>query len=158
MVKPGGTGTPRLVISASSQPFPPSRCRRALDPSALPLAKEYTYLGGRATPRAAFVRAPLRTVACAIASTPSVGPLGLQRKSAEKERQAPKRPALSSDGMRPHGECQRIFLRDRYLRDSRPLAPRLDSSASGSRHAPVNPAHDKFLDSRQMGAHREMSG
>src|SRR5712691_7829578 len=86
IVKPGGTGTPRLVISASSQPFPPSRCRRALDPSALPLAKEYTYLGRRATPRAAFVRAPLRTVACAISSTPSVGPLGLQRKKGRPRR------------------------------------------------------------------------
>ena len=43
IVKPGGTGMPRLVISASSQPLPPSRLRSALDPSALPPPKEYTY-------------------------------------------------------------------------------------------------------------------
>ena len=47
MVKPGGTGTPRLVISASSHPLPPSRWRSALDPSALPAAKKYTYFGVR---------------------------------------------------------------------------------------------------------------
>ena len=47
MVKPGGTGTPRLVISASSHPLPPSRWRSALDPSALPAAKKYTYFGAR---------------------------------------------------------------------------------------------------------------
>jgi hypothetical protein len=39
MVKPGGTGTSIFVISASSQPFPPSRSRMALEPSARPLAK-----------------------------------------------------------------------------------------------------------------------
>src|SRR5258707_15538618 len=38
MVKPGGTGTPSFVISASSPPLPPSSGRRALDPSALPFA------------------------------------------------------------------------------------------------------------------------
>src|SRR5215470_15940159 len=85
MVKPGGTVTPRLVISASSQPFPPSRCRRALDPSALPLAKAYTYLVRRA-PSPGVARAPLRTLACAISSTPSVGPRGLQRKEGRPRR------------------------------------------------------------------------
>ena len=53
IVKPGGTGTPILVISASSQPLPPSRSRIALDPSALPPAKEYTYLGVALDGRAA---------------------------------------------------------------------------------------------------------
>src|SRR5687768_262368 len=42
MVKPGGTGIPRLVISASSQPLPPSRLRISDEPSALPEPKEYT--------------------------------------------------------------------------------------------------------------------
>jgi hypothetical protein len=36
-----------LVISASSHPLPPSRGRSALDPSALPAAKQYTYFGAR---------------------------------------------------------------------------------------------------------------
>src|SRR5690242_7253174 len=40
MVKPGGTGSPRLAISARLPPLPPSRSLRSL----LPSAKSYTYL------------------------------------------------------------------------------------------------------------------
>ena len=40
IVKPGGTGMPRFVISASSQPLPPRRSRIALEPSAFPAPKE----------------------------------------------------------------------------------------------------------------------
>src|SRR4029450_2786589 len=40
MVNPGGTGRPRLVISARLAPLPPSRSLRSLFPS----AKSYTYL------------------------------------------------------------------------------------------------------------------
>src|SRR5262245_41284604 len=71
MVKPGGTGMPRLVISASSEPLPPSNGRSALDPSALPAANEYTYFGTRAS---AFfrevARADFRVAECFI-TTPA---------------------------------------------------------------------------------------
>src|SRR5215470_2575205 len=40
MVNPGGTGRPRLVISARLAPLPPSRSLRSL----LPSVKSYTYL------------------------------------------------------------------------------------------------------------------
>ena len=40
MVKPGGTGTPRLVISARLAPFPPSTRCMSLVPSALPSPKK----------------------------------------------------------------------------------------------------------------------
>src|SRR5206468_9978382 len=43
MVKPGGTGRPALVISASPDPLPPSRSFIDRLPSALPLPKKYTY-------------------------------------------------------------------------------------------------------------------
>ena len=39
MVKPGGTGRPAFVISASPAPLPPSRSFIVRLPSALPLAK-----------------------------------------------------------------------------------------------------------------------
>src|SRR4051812_35597483 len=42
MVKPGGTGTPRLVISARFAPFPPSSIFMSLVPSAAPPPKKYT--------------------------------------------------------------------------------------------------------------------
>ena len=41
IVNPGGTGRPRLVISARLAPLPPSRSLRSLFPS----LKSYTYLG-----------------------------------------------------------------------------------------------------------------
>src|SRR5262249_17090884 len=44
MVKPGGTGKPRLAISARPAPLPPSRLRMSARPSALPLPKRYTHL------------------------------------------------------------------------------------------------------------------
>src|SRR5580704_13387568 len=42
MVKPGGTGSPALVISASPEPLPPSRSFMFRLPSALPDPKKYT--------------------------------------------------------------------------------------------------------------------
>src|SRR5580698_3279228 len=44
MVKPGGTGRPRLAISARLAPLPPSRSRRSALPSALPSPKVKTHL------------------------------------------------------------------------------------------------------------------
>src|SRR3984885_1192177 len=44
MVKPGGTGNPRLAISARFAPLPPSRSRRSALPSALPSPKVKTHL------------------------------------------------------------------------------------------------------------------
>src|ERR1044071_959969 len=41
MMKPGGTGRPRLVISARLAPLPPSRSLRSL----LPSVKSYTNFG-----------------------------------------------------------------------------------------------------------------
>src|SRR5882672_514600 len=44
MVKPGGTGRPRLAISARLAPLPPRRSRRPALPSALPSPKVNTHL------------------------------------------------------------------------------------------------------------------
>src|ERR1700722_3420363 len=44
MGKPGGTGNPRLAISARFAPLPPSRSRRSALPSALPSPKVKTHL------------------------------------------------------------------------------------------------------------------
>src|SRR6185312_11263880 len=44
MVKPGGTGRPRLDISARLAPLPPSNSRRPALPSALPSPNRYTHL------------------------------------------------------------------------------------------------------------------
>src|SRR5262249_6723435 len=44
MVKPGGTGKPRLAISARLAPLPPRRSRRPALPSALPSPKVKTHL------------------------------------------------------------------------------------------------------------------
>src|SRR5258708_18618244 len=43
MVKPGGTGRPRLAISARPTPLPPRRLRMSARPSALPLPKPKTH-------------------------------------------------------------------------------------------------------------------
>src|SRR5438128_11093246 len=43
MVKPGGTGRPRLAISARLAPLPPRRLRMSARPSALPLPKPKTH-------------------------------------------------------------------------------------------------------------------
>src|SRR4030042_1404728 len=45
MVKPEGTGMPRLVISARLAPLPPSRSFIPALPSAFPSPKKKTYLG-----------------------------------------------------------------------------------------------------------------
>src|SRR5260370_8224326 len=44
MVKPGGTGSPRLAISARLAPLPPSKSRNSALPSALPSPKVNTHL------------------------------------------------------------------------------------------------------------------
>src|SRR3954452_748129 len=44
MVKPGGTGRPRLAISARLAPLPPSKSRMLAWPSALPSPKVNTHL------------------------------------------------------------------------------------------------------------------
>src|ERR1700730_10217396 len=49
MVKPGGTGRPRLAISARLAPLPPKRSRRPAWPSALPSPKVKTHLPDLAT-------------------------------------------------------------------------------------------------------------
>src|ERR1700753_3130894 len=55
MVKPGGTGRPRLAISARLAPLPPSRSRISALPSALPSPKGDTHLpGGPATAAGLF--------------------------------------------------------------------------------------------------------
>src|SRR5881227_2065240 len=43
MVKPGGTGRPRLAISARPAPLPPRRLHMSARPSALPLPKPKTH-------------------------------------------------------------------------------------------------------------------
>src|SRR6476646_4659273 len=43
MVKPAGTGRPRLAISARPAPLPPRRLRISARPSALPLPKPKTH-------------------------------------------------------------------------------------------------------------------
>src|SRR6266403_2389124 len=43
MVKPAGTGSPILVISARPAPFPPNKSRHSPLPSALPAPKKYTH-------------------------------------------------------------------------------------------------------------------
>src|SRR5690606_28575883 len=43
MVKPGGTGRPRLLISARFAPLPPRRLRSLAAPSALPSPNVYTH-------------------------------------------------------------------------------------------------------------------
>src|SRR5215471_1919234 len=54
MVKPGGTGRPRLAISARLAPLPPSRSRISDLPSALPSPKVKTHLPALTALGAAF--------------------------------------------------------------------------------------------------------
>src|SRR4051794_28005907 len=54
MVKPGGTGRPRLAISARLAPLPPSRSRMSALPSALPSPNVNTHFPGLAAPAALF--------------------------------------------------------------------------------------------------------
>src|SRR5271168_1614108 len=61
MVKPGGTGRPRLAISARLAPLPPSRSRRPALPSALPSPKVNTHLPDFATSAAGLAAAILLT-------------------------------------------------------------------------------------------------
>src|SRR3954454_2457674 len=57
MVKPGGTGRPRLAISARFAPLPPSRSRMLAWPSALPSPKVNTHLPALAVSPAGFAAA-----------------------------------------------------------------------------------------------------
>src|SRR4051794_36966344 len=57
MVKPGGTGNPRLAISARLAPLPPSRSRMLALPSALPSPKVNTHLPDFAASAAGLVMA-----------------------------------------------------------------------------------------------------
>src|ERR1700726_2052851 len=59
MVKPGGTGRPRLAISARLAPLPPSKSRRPALPSALPSPKVNTHLPDFATSSAGLLAATL---------------------------------------------------------------------------------------------------
>src|ERR1700755_1716361 len=54
MVKPGGTGRPRLAISARLAPLPPSKSRRPALPSALPSPNVKTHLPDCTAPAADF--------------------------------------------------------------------------------------------------------
>src|SRR6266550_4119937 len=62
MVKPGGTGSPRLAISARLAPLPPSKSRKPALPSALPSPKVNTHLPDFAT-SAALLSAALLAAA-----------------------------------------------------------------------------------------------
>src|SRR6267154_3504045 len=59
MVKPGGTGRPKLAISARLAPLPPSRSRKPALPSALPSPKVNTHLPDFATSSAGLLAATL---------------------------------------------------------------------------------------------------
>src|SRR5271167_89917 len=59
MVKPGGTGSPRLAISARLAPLPPRRSRRPALPSALPSPKVNTHLPDFAASAAGLLAAIL---------------------------------------------------------------------------------------------------
>src|SRR5579863_3796901 len=59
MVKPGGTGRPRLAISARLAPLPPSRSRRPALPSALPSPNVNTHLPGLTASAAGLLAAVL---------------------------------------------------------------------------------------------------
>src|SRR6266542_2507269 len=155
MVKPGGTGTPRLVISASSQPFPPSRWRSALEPSALPLAKEYTYFGRRAVALEGLDRALLRALACAMRSTPSIGPVGMLRKK-DRPRRGLRHPVMVCEGKRDVNKYSSAT--GTYETLARWLSS--DVGSGLVRRDPTRgqlltrPPGDKLFDSRQMSEHR----
>src|SRR5258705_13097023 len=59
MVKPGGTGSPRLAISARLAPLPPSKLRNSALPSALPSPNVNTHLPDFAVSDAGLLAATL---------------------------------------------------------------------------------------------------
>src|SRR3984957_13058051 len=59
IVKPGGTGRPRLAISARLAPLPPSKSRRPALPSALPSPNVNTHLPDFAASAAGLAAATL---------------------------------------------------------------------------------------------------
>src|SRR6476620_1201619 len=62
MVKPGGTGRPRLAISARLAPLPPSKSRRPALPSALPSPNVNTHLPDFTASAAGLLAAALPAV------------------------------------------------------------------------------------------------
>src|ERR1043165_275152 len=90
IVNPGGTGTPRFVISARFAPLPPSVAFMSLEPSARPPPKKYTDFIWSRFERPFVARAPQgkfatleisnrsRTSAC---RDPLGAPLGSRRRS-----------------------------------------------------------------------------
>src|ERR1700686_3809126 len=67
MVKPGGTGSPRLAISARLAPLPPSRSRRPALPSALPSPNVKTHLPDFAVSAAGLAAAILPALPAGLA-------------------------------------------------------------------------------------------
>src|SRR6266404_8737312 len=61
MVKPGGTGSPRLAISARLAPLPPSKSRNPALPSALPSPNVNTHLPDFAASSAGLLASSLPT-------------------------------------------------------------------------------------------------
>src|ERR1700687_5135241 len=59
MVKPGGTGSPKLAISARLAPLPPAKSRRPALPPALPSPNVNTHLPDFATSAAGLLAATL---------------------------------------------------------------------------------------------------
>ena len=143
MVKPGGTGMPRLVISASSQPLPPRRSRMRAR-SVGPAGREAIDVLGRA---AASLRGPSLRVAARLRL---------------RHRANPPPPAIRTEKIRPDQgldypvmlrkgprECQQIILRHadlrlvaasaRMRRLSRGLSPSAAGAAARARLAPARP-------------------
>src|SRR3981081_4926921 len=91
MVKPGGTGRPRLAISARLAPLPPSKSRNPALPSAVPSPNVNTHLPDFATSSAGLLASTLPTdfgaglaglffrALRALAGGPALGPAGLGR-------------------------------------------------------------------------------
>src|SRR3979409_1350592 len=67
MVKPGGTGSPRLAISARLAPLPPSKSRNPALPSALPSPNVNTHLPDFATSAAGLLTVLLAVFAAGLA-------------------------------------------------------------------------------------------
>src|SRR3954447_12239696 len=73
MVKPGGTGRPRLAISARLAPLPPSRSRMLALPSALPSPKVNTHLPDFTSCAAGFAATDLLALLLKALPAPAAG-------------------------------------------------------------------------------------
>src|SRR6266850_7388120 len=155
MVKPGGTGTPRLVISASSHPLPPRRWRSALDPSALPLAKEYTYLGRRAAGFADLLRTLLPGVARGIQQSSRRRPSRSGRTTCRETKAGPEEACVIqecySEGRRSVNEY--CCATGTYGSSARTLPPGPRLARAARDRAPIQTARDEPLHCRQMIEH-----